>query len=66
MRSSQTQPASDQADWREVSPGVFSREIPPGEREVDTSFLNRLIRTARKPRLKRVLIETRNRVLSRF
>ncbi len=52
----------DGGGWREVEPGIFSREVPKEERRVSVGFLNQLIGEAQGA-LRRVLVETKARLL---
>ena len=49
--------------WREVSPGVYSRQIPQEERVVDMEFIKSIADAVDSPNLRELILETGNRLL---
>lgn len=48
-------------EWIEIEPGVFIRQIPVEERQVDREFVVRVAETVSAPHLRQLILETGER-----
>lgn len=51
-----------EAEWIEISPGLYSRQIREGERRVDREFLEQVAEAAEAGSVRQVIVETATRL----